>query len=448
MTVPRGPDGNRPAQELRFRGVIATAASLLVSRGSALLLGAIAWLVATRAFSVEVIGQNAAIVGTCTFIATAALLGLDQTVVRFGSGADKTSRGQLIQAAMVVSPAVAFAVALVAAAVALVPNSAGSSALAASMWIGVPVAAAAATATYMGEAALLAVGRPGAIVGTNVAVSVARLAVLGVLAWAQAPIYLAYLCSWLLGFGLVAQFARGHVTVSRPDVISGATRLWTHASYSLANYLATTLDVAAVSLLPLVILQLSGAATAGVFQIVWLIATSLYVLPSSFGIAVFAHASRGTLSERPKRLIQIASLGGMSVLSLCVVVAAPLILAAVGPEYVMGASLLAWFAATIPVVAFNTLRQADIKVTGRLRWLVAASLAHLVVLLTLLGLLLPGNGLDVIGASWFLSQLLLAFVVSMPMAAQHLNHARPRHLEVGTLASRTASLEAEPRTVE
>jgi len=398
------------------RAIAGTAISLLVSRLSGVALGALAWLVATRLFPVEAIGQAAAIVGVCTFIASASLLGLDQTIVRFASSSDRSSQAQLIQGAMVVVPAISFALAALAVPFVLLPALPNSPIATAASVVAVAATAAAASATVVGESALLALGLARAVVACNLLIAIARLVAIWALVLVAWPLYSAYLASWILGIVGIILYLRRRLDLSRQAVWRGIHRLPALASYSLTSYLATTLDVATLSLLPLVILNLTDAAVAGVFQVVWLVASVLFILPTSIARAAFVYQSRRDASEDLKRRVAWVSIGGGVALSALVIVGAPSVLALVGQGYTQGAGALAWFAASTGIVAFSSLRVTEIRVSGKVKRLVIASLVHLVVLLGGMALLLPAGGLTAVGVAWFVSQSVFAVAVSAPVS--------------------------------
>jgi O-antigen/teichoic acid export membrane protein len=390
------------------------ALALVVSRSTTIAVGAIAWLLATRLFSVEVIGENAAVVGMCTFMASASLLGFDQAIVRFASGAERRAQSQLIAGAMVVSPVIAFALAALGVALVLEPALPTTPVGVLASWLAIPATAAVISAGVMGEAALLAAGQPRAIVIANVVNALGRLGVIGVLAFVPAPIYTAYLASWAGCVAVEMWFLCHKLDLSTHAAGSGLRRLRDLVRYSVTSYLATTLDVAALSLLPLLILRLTDAATAGVFQVVWLICLSLYAIPSSVASAAFAYQSRTRVSPQVKRRTMAMSVAAAAVLAGIVVFTGPPVLALIGPDYAKGAGALAWFAATLPIAAYSGLRVTNIRVGGDLRWIVLASLVRLLVLLTGVVLVLRTSDLEGVGLAWFVSQSVFAAMVSGP----------------------------------
>jgi O-antigen/teichoic acid export membrane protein len=404
------------ASEDRLSTIGGMAVALWVSRTTTIVLGAIAWLLATRLFSVEAIGESAAIVGTCTFVASASLLGFDQAVIRFAAAGQRRAQSEMIAGAMVASPMIAFGLGALAIVLVLGPTLPKTPIGVVASWLAIPATAALGSASVMGEAGLLALGKPRAIMVANLAIALGRLVAIGSLVVVSAPIYTAYLVSWAAGVVIAASFLRHNLDLTAHAARRGLRRLRVLIGYSLTSYLATTLDVAALSLLPLLILRLTDAATAGVFQVVWLISLSLYALPGSVARAAFAYQSKGGVSAQLRRRIALISIVGGAVLAGIVILTATPVLTVIGPVYARGVGALVWFAATIPIAAYSGLRVTDIRVSGDMRWLVLASLVHLLVLLTGIALLLRTSDLTGVGFAWFVSQTVFAAMVSGPFA--------------------------------
>lgn len=410
-TRPESAFGAGRAEEDRHSSIIATASSLLVSRLSATGLGALAWLVATRLFPVDEIGHAAAIIGVCTFVGNASLVGLDQTIIRFARQSQGHSQSDLIQGAMALAPVLALAGAFLAIPFALTPGSRGAVGGELAILV-LPVGAAFCAATLMGESALLALGLARAVLISNLSIAMTRLGAVFGLVLVRGPLSAAYLLSWGFGTALIVIYLSTRLKFSTKAVRQGIRGIRVLAAYSTTSYVATMLDVAALSLLPLLILNLTDAGTAGVFQVVWLISSFLFMVPVTVARSVFVHQSSGALAPSLSRRAAWSSIAFGLVLSAGAILAAPSVMGLLGPSYQAGSSALAWIGASTAIVAYSSMRVSFIRVSGDMRRLAAASLIHLVVLIIGVVVLLPSSGLTAVGVAWFAAQVTFAIAVT------------------------------------
>ena len=115
--------------------------------------------------------------------------------------------------------------------------------------------------------------------------------------------------------------------------------LRSHLSLTSGNYLATVMGILPVSIVPLEIFVVLGAAETGRFAVAFLICGFLNVIPSTVAQVLFAEASRDGASLRGQLRKAIRGVYGLLLPAIVIViVAAPFILGLFGPAYATAAT--------------------------------------------------------------------------------------------------------------
>jgi O-antigen/teichoic acid export membrane protein len=207
----------------------------------------------------------------------------------------------------------------------------------------------------------------------------------------------------------------------RFDVRTKGTRLREHARYSLANYGSATLNLIPQLVLPMIALQKLGSEDEAYYFMAFQVANILYTASHSIGDATFAEASRdvtrlGECLRRAARLNLVIGVPAVLVVSL----GSGLLLRLFGASYALNAQkLLVVLAVGAFAVALNNWSINALRIVGRIRPLVAGSIAYV---LASIGTAeaTASRGLLWMGWAWVAGNLLSALVmlVCIPRGAQ------------------------------
>jgi O-antigen/teichoic acid export membrane protein len=188
-----------------------------------------------------------------------------------------------------------------------------------------------------------------------------------------------------------------------------------YLSATSGNYLATIMGILPVSLVPLEVLAVRGAAETAKFAVAFLIAGFLNFIPSTVAQVLFAEASRQGVPLAGQLRKAIRGVYGLLLPALVVVVAAaPLLLRLFGPAYAAAAT------GCLRVLALSALLTGgtyivDSMLIARDRTVAYVFMngANAALVLACVGILLP-RGLVAAAAGWALAQgssLLLGLIV-------------------------------------
>jgi aminoglycoside phosphotransferase len=200
---------------------------------------------------------------------------------------------------------------------------------------------------------------------------------------------------------------------SDPDALVEPLHARDLGRFLSADYVASLLWTATTSLLPVVVLAMSGATESGYFYIAWTIAYVLYLLSRSLGMSLVTEGARS-----PQRLYEFAlrTLGqcGKIVVPLALLIAAlsPVILRFYGEDYADGAAFLLplLVLSAIPNMVITTFLSAA-RVQRRMKAVMVVTAAMSISVMGLSVLLLDRYGLTGLGAAWLAAQSFIAIVL-------------------------------------
>jgi O-antigen/teichoic acid export membrane protein len=180
--------------------------------------------------------------------------------------------------------------------------------------------------------------------------------------------------------------------------------------YAAADYGGSLLALAVTALLPVLIVAMSDAHTGGTFYVVWLIATSLNLLPTNMcaSMTVEAIHSGADLAQESRRVaIHMARL--LVPLVIGVLLLADWIMRVFGPEYASGGTTpLRIVAIAVLPAAVNTLYLATCRIRARGGEIVRVQAALTVLTLCGTAVALPVAGITGVAVAWLLAQLAVA----------------------------------------
>ncbi len=182
--------------------------------------------------------------------------------------------------------------------------------------------------------------------------------------------------------------------------------------YSVGNYIAVLLTQTLQTLLPLIVLEILGAAASGYTYIAWMLGSLLASPGMSLAGSAFAEGS-----NTPQKLMPILvrsvilglllTLPGAALLG----VAAPWVLLLFGASYAQeAAGLLRWLSVAAPLVVLTGLYFTYLRVQKRIGRLVVASITMAAVTLGVAIVLMPRLGIAASGVGWLLGNGLVAVI--------------------------------------
>lgn len=175
--------------------------------------------------------------------------------------------------------------------------------------------------------------------------------------------------------------------------------------YSFSNYIANLLNIAPTLILPMIIINQLGTASAGYYYLASMIATLLYTAAYAVSQSLFAEGSYadkglGVLLRRSTTVMAIIMIPG----ALAIYFGAPLLLRIYGQDYAeQAAPLLQILALSAPMVAIYTIANVIQRIAKQNYGLVIVNLVFVVSVTVLTGYW-AHNGLVWVGYAWLAGQ--------------------------------------------
>jgi len=417
---------------LRGDPLVANSAYVMLSTASMAGLGFVFWILTARFFSAAQVGEATSLLSATALISYLSLLGFNSTFVRFlPQSTDRnteTNTGFLFVAASALLLSLGYVLAIPLLAPRLdfvhqsIPDAIG--------FIGLTAAAAVNLVTdsvfiaYRSAKYNLLVD--GVVQsGTKVALPAVFIG-LGTFGIFLASGAAAVVAVALSIFFLIKRFDY------HPELrISGAVirRVW---AYSASNYTANVFNLLPILVLPLLVLDRLGAATAGYYYVAFQVANLFNAIAYAVSQTLLAEGGHGEVAYgrlvRRSAVLQIVIIAPAAGL-LCV--AGPYLLAIFGPAYRSHASgLLIVLAAAVPAVALNTWTSALLRITKQLQALVWSNVVYAVVVCGLTALWAE-RGLLWIGVAWLLGNLVSAAIGGVALLSRAATEADNQGAPVG-----------------
>jgi O-antigen/teichoic acid export membrane protein len=385
---------------------------LIVGTGATSLLGAGFWALAARSYSAHDVGLNATAISAMTLVSGVCSLGLSAVLVRYLPVAGTATR-RLISGTYAVTIALSLVVGF------LVALSSGIwspslSFLDSGAWLaGFTLATAATTVFILQDNVLTGLRAAQWIPLENSLFGVAKVVLLLALAglaptsgpfiaW-NAPLLLAIVAiNWLIYRRLIPA-DRSFGTLERRTVLRMAA----------SNYAGNLFTLAGTLYLPILVANLTSASDAAFFYVPWLFSMSLNLVPINITTSLTVEAASDLAALRSlarRTLVHVMRL--LLPLVAVTLLAAPLILRIFGADYAEeGTALLRWLAIGALPTAIVYLAVTIARIEHRGRVVIAAQLAHAVIVIGLSAALLPGIGIEGVGIAFTASQGLLAVLM-------------------------------------
>jgi O-antigen/teichoic acid export membrane protein len=402
----------------------ANAYALMTNQVLAAGLGFLFWLMAARLYSVDVVGENSAIISTILFMSALAELSFKSAMTRFVPRAGKNTP-RLIGSVFGINLGASFLISLFLVTVGkhlplisdlletvdIVP-----------VWL--ILATMAISISYIQDGVLIGMRQSKWVLIKNISLSVIKLILLvaffrlfteyGIVTsfFVTVP-FLVLLFLYLIYY----RFMQKHVTldIARTKPI---TRRELFGSIT-GDHIGTILSETCVRLLPLLVLHLLGASFTAYYYQTWNITSTLYLLATSMtaSFTVEASANMTQLVLNSRRILrQMASLLIPVVLVLWF--GAPLILHLLGSNYALESlGLMRWLlAATLPYM-ITSWYLSYARVLAKVKTIILIQGIQLVVTLAASYLLIPRYGIIGVGIAWLLAHSIIT-ILAIPKLAQ------------------------------
>lgn len=390
--------------------------ALVINTGITAVLGFVYWVIAARLFTTNDVGLAAAAISAMTLLAGISLLNLEAVLVRFIPIAGRKTR-RLVLGVFVVCTLLAVVTSTIF--IFGLPLWAPSLDFLASKFGGLGFIGATLAWIYfvLMDGILVGLGRSVWVPVENALFGAAKLAFL--LAFVGSGPF-GIFASWPLAAALVVipftllillRFIPAHMEQSVPGGVE-LTRE-TLRSYAAGDYVGSVFDLAAISLLPLIVTHFAGAEENAYFYQGWIIAYTLILVANNTSRAFTVEAARDASQLHSYgRVVLMHTLKLLAPIVAAVVILAPWILRVFGPEYAAEGTL------TLRILALAALPHTVI-----LLGLVTARLQHqlriVIVIQAVIAIVTLGTAvmlverLGSLGAAigWFSSQLSVAVVL-------------------------------------
>jgi len=377
--------------------------TLMANTAATSAIGFVFWTLAARRYSPSAVGVFASVTSGVGLLAAIAALGLPNTMIRHITSAENPR--ELIVMAVTAITTVGTALCLVTVIV-LGPITPASLHLRqhGQMVLLVTILVVFTAVGGSFDAGLVATRSSHAVLIKNLVGSTVKVAALFMLTSFRS---LGLLISY--GLGLVLATIIGGIVLGRQIggkriTLRSFRALPHYLSATSGNYLATIMGILPVSLVPLEVLAVRGAAETAKFAVAFLIAGFLNFIPSTVAQVLFAEASRKGVPLGGQLRKAIRGVYGLLLPALVVVVAgAPLLLRLFGPTYAADATgCLRVLALSALLTGGTYIVDSMLIARDRTGAYVLMNGANVALVLACVGILLP-RGLVAVAAGWALA---------------------------------------------
>jgi len=377
---------------------------LMLNTAATSLLGFFFWMVVARFYTEAEVGFSSAIISVMTLLGTISLVGLNTSLIRFLPRADKPR--ELINSCLTLSGLVSLLLAGMFAAglgywspvLAFITQNA---IFACAFMIFTLLS----TLSALVDATFVASRRASFVLCKNTIYSVLKIPLpvffalflhaFGVVASWGIAIAVALAISLFLFLPRVQSSYRP-VPALRLRLLRGMWR------YSTGSYLANLISALRTLLLPVLVVNILGAEQNAYFYVAWMIANLLFTIPTAVSQSLFAEGSHSDdmLRRNFIRSLKFTFLLLIPAVIVLIVVGKWLLLA-FGQSYSLNALRLLWVLSlsSLPL-AITHIYGAILRVTSRLKELIAIQAFISAVALAASYLLMPTMGIVVIGYVW------------------------------------------------
>lgn len=382
---------------------------LMLSTGTISVLGFVFWMICSRLFTPDEIGLATSLISAMSLISYMSLLGFNSTFIRILP--TSTNRNNIINTGLILSIiASVFISILYLEAIDLIAPK--LKIILSTNWreIGFVILVTLATTNLLTDSIFVAFrGAKYNLLINGFIQGIIKLLL---------PLILVFLGSYgiFLASGAAASVAMVASIIFlvlkfeyKPELTINIQTLKNVFHYSFINYIASAFNIIPTLILPLIVLNHLGAASAGYYYISFTVANLLYAVVYSVSSSLFAEGSYG---EIPLKKLIKKSILIISVL----IIPASFILAILGP-YIIGLlgksysnstiDLIRIFAIASPAVMAYTLGNVILRVTHRVYSIIFVNFVY-VISISGFALLWADKGLVWIGMAWLIGNFFAA----------------------------------------
>lgn len=421
-------------QPLFRSGHLLVASSVLTG-----VVGIVYWLVAARFYPPETVGRNAAAISAMMFLAGCAQLNLMSALLRFLPTSGTAAKAMIVRSYLLGGGlSVLAGVVFVLGVPVWTPELAGLIRTGPSAVL-FTIATGCAAIFVMQDNVLVALGRATAVVVENLVFAVLKLALVAALAVVAGSngIWL----SWTVGLmvavaGTTVYLARRAIPRfdhgPRREVVSRADL----ARFIGPDYLGSLCWVASTTLVPVLVLGLTGPAESAAFALPWSICLAAFHVPAAFGQSLVAAGAQDPVRLPAQyRQLRQHTVTLLTPAVLLLVVGAPWLLTTFGDWYASRGTttLRLLILSVVPnaIVSLAISRARAERRTGEVAWYLIATGA-IVVGITVVAV--PRIGIAGAGAGWLVAETLLAGVVLV--RELRVVRSRPRKAQAAAAVAR------------
>ena len=409
-------------QTMRQDRLLSSSLYLMLSMGAVSVTGFIFWIIVARMFDTATVGLATTLLSMSMFVSLFGLIGFDTIFARFFARAD--NRNELINTGLLVNAIITGIMSVIFCLI--TPYISPSIAFVAESPINIlafTVFTIFTSWNTLTTAILVANHNSRPVLVINILFSLAKLA-LPFIIGGDDPMVIFI----IVGIAQVINVALSlWVIITRTGYrpsfkISGKVLKQTYR-YGFATYIASLLNLAPDSLLPIIVVNEIGPSAAAYFYIAFTIASLLYTIAFSTVQAIMAEATHDeeNMMHHLKRGIKIVM--AITVPSIVAIIAvAPLVLSAFGPDYREGSYLLVCLLSVSGIaVSLYAAIGAYFKLTKNLFLLLVAPIVNAISVIVLCWILAKPFGLLGVGWGWLIGSF-LAVIAGGIMFVIHRRH--------------------------
>ena len=389
-------------------------------------IGFVFWTLAAHRYSASAVGVFSGVTSGASLLAAVAALGLPLTMTRHIAGAANPRELVVVSISVIATVGTVLCLATI---IFLGPHFPSALHLkqhgGMAFLVTILVVFIAAGTTL--DAGLVAMRATRVVLIKNFAGSIVKLAVMVLLTASRSSgLLLAF------GLGLVLSTTASGVALSwrirgkqtGPPTFSAP---WRYLSATSGNYLATVIGILPLTIVPIEVLAVRGAAETARFSIAFLIAGFLNFIPSTTGQVLFAELARGEAPLGKQLRKALRAVYGLLLPSLAfLLLAAPFVLRLFGQAYAAEATGCLRVLALSALPAGGTYLVDSILISrDRTTAYTFMQIANAALVLGLVGFLLP-RGLTAAACGWAVAQGLTLLLGMLIIATGTTSRHRPR----------------------
>ena len=311
---------------------------LITNTVATAIIGFVFWSLAAHLYPASAVGVFAGVTSGAGLLAAIAALGLPNVIIRHIASAANARELMIVAVTAIATVGTTLCLVFVLAFGPHLPPSLDLRQRGGMVILVTALVVFAAVSTIL-DVGLIATRSSHSVLIKNLAGSTARVAAMLLLVSFPAS---GLLIAYALGMGLAVVLGGALLDrqIKEKRVRFGSFRVMrSHLSITSGNYVATIMGILPVSIVPLEVLVVLGAAQTGRFAVAFLICGFLNVIPSTVAQVLFAEASREGASLRGQARKAIRGVYGLLLPAIAIViVAAPLILSLFGASYAIAAT--------------------------------------------------------------------------------------------------------------